>query len=292
MQTELKRIQRRVGVTFLYVTHDQEEALTMSDRVAVMSRGRVEQFDTPLAVYHRPTSTFVADFIGEANLIPCRIAAVTPDEPRMLRRRATLALLDDRLPDARALLERALAKAPDDSATQAQLALACYRADAFKRASELYGEVGRAPLSAKLKSFGGLEPYRISGDTASVPFVHTDPLPLIQARVNGGEPNRYRSIQTFRLDQHAFAGGHRNLLANGRGLVCVCHRPDAFGGDDRTQPRDGLLQHSFFANDIKKLLRRAHAAARPEPRPAPSRKNNGVDCQLFFGLSHWQEKRI
>jgi spermidine/putrescine ABC transporter ATP-binding subunit len=69
MQSELKRIQRRVGITFIYVTHDQEEALTMSDRVAVMNAGRIEQCDTPEEVYRRPTSAFVADFVGEANLI-------------------------------------------------------------------------------------------------------------------------------------------------------------------------------------------------------------------------------
>ena len=78
MQTELKGIQRRVGATFLYVTHDQEEALTMSDRVAVMSRGHIEQLDAPLDVYRRPANPFVADFIGEANLIPGRVAAVAP----------------------------------------------------------------------------------------------------------------------------------------------------------------------------------------------------------------------
>ena len=112
------------------------------------------------------------------------------------------------------------------------------------------------------------------------------------ARVNGGEPNRNCSIQTFRLDQYAFARSRRNLLANGRGLLRVGHRPNAFGGNERPQPRDGLLQHGLFADDVQKLLRRARAAPRPEPRPPPPRKNNGVDCQLFFGLSHWQEKRI
>src|SRR5207249_3641379 len=63
LQVELKRIQREVGITFIYVTHDQEEALTMSDRIAVMSNGVVEQVDTPENVYERPTTTFVAGFI-------------------------------------------------------------------------------------------------------------------------------------------------------------------------------------------------------------------------------------
>ena len=70
LQVELKRIQRDVGITFVYVTHDQEEALTMSDRIAVMNRGRVEQVDDPEAVYERPATTFVAGFIGVSNLMP------------------------------------------------------------------------------------------------------------------------------------------------------------------------------------------------------------------------------
>jgi spermidine/putrescine transport system ATP-binding protein len=70
MQLELKRIQREVGITFIFVTHDQHEALTMSDRIAVMSRGRVEQIGTPEEIYGRPASVFVAGFIGSANLLP------------------------------------------------------------------------------------------------------------------------------------------------------------------------------------------------------------------------------
>ena len=76
MQLELKRIQREVGVTFLYVTHDQEEALTMSDRIAVMAEGRIEQIDTPQAMYHSPATVFVADFLGRANLLAARVTAV------------------------------------------------------------------------------------------------------------------------------------------------------------------------------------------------------------------------
>ncbi|GJF18627.1 spermidine/putrescine import ATP-binding protein PotA [Mycolicibacterium cyprinidarum] len=68
MQFELKRIQREVGITFIYVTHDQEEALTMSDRIAVMNAGRVDQIGTPTEIYDRPATVFVAGFIGQANL--------------------------------------------------------------------------------------------------------------------------------------------------------------------------------------------------------------------------------
>ena len=70
LQLELKAIQRDVGITFIYVTHDQEEALTMSDRIAVMNRGVVEQVDAPDVVYERPRTTFVAGFIGVSNLMP------------------------------------------------------------------------------------------------------------------------------------------------------------------------------------------------------------------------------
>lgn len=75
MQIELKRIQREVGITFVFVTHDQGEALTMSDRIAVMSEGRVEQVGTPENIYARPESLFVAGFIGSANLLPGVIAS-------------------------------------------------------------------------------------------------------------------------------------------------------------------------------------------------------------------------
>jgi len=73
LQVELKRIQREVGISFVYVTHDQEEALTMSDRIAVMNRGRVEQVGIPEDVYERPATTFVAGFIGVSNLMPATV---------------------------------------------------------------------------------------------------------------------------------------------------------------------------------------------------------------------------
>jgi spermidine/putrescine transport system ATP-binding protein len=69
LQIELKALQEQVGITFIYVTHDQEEALTMSDRIAVMSNGRVEQVGPPQDVYEEPTTTFVADFLGVSNLM-------------------------------------------------------------------------------------------------------------------------------------------------------------------------------------------------------------------------------
>lgn len=73
MQQELKKLQERVGITFLYVTHDQEEALTLSDRIAVMSGGRLLQEGTPSEIYERPRTRFVADFIGETNFFSGRV---------------------------------------------------------------------------------------------------------------------------------------------------------------------------------------------------------------------------
>jgi spermidine/putrescine transport system ATP-binding protein len=82
MQLELKRIQREVGITFIFVTHDQEEALTMSDRIAVMSQGHVEQIGTPEEIYSRPASVFVAGFIGSANLLPATVDSIDGDAVR------------------------------------------------------------------------------------------------------------------------------------------------------------------------------------------------------------------
>jgi spermidine/putrescine transport system ATP-binding protein len=70
MQLELKRIQQEVGITFIYVTHDQEEAMTMSDRIAVMNKGHYEQLGDPEALYERPQTRFVAGFLGVSNLLP------------------------------------------------------------------------------------------------------------------------------------------------------------------------------------------------------------------------------
>jgi spermidine/putrescine transport system ATP-binding protein len=74
MQIELKRLQHETGITFIFVTHDQEEALTMSDRIAVMSRGRILQIGTPREIYERPAERFVANFIGETNFLEGEIA--------------------------------------------------------------------------------------------------------------------------------------------------------------------------------------------------------------------------
>ena len=74
MQIELKRMQMETGITFIFVTHDQEEALTMSDRIAVMSAGRILQIGAPREIYNAPANRFVADFIGESNFLPAAVA--------------------------------------------------------------------------------------------------------------------------------------------------------------------------------------------------------------------------
>ena len=77
MQIELKQLQERVGITFVYVTHDQEEALTMSDRIAVMKDGLIQQLGEPITLYEKPANRFVADFIGESNLIRSKVESVS-----------------------------------------------------------------------------------------------------------------------------------------------------------------------------------------------------------------------
>src|SRR5437899_2594178 len=79
MQVELKRIQQEVGITFIYVTHDQEEAMTMSDRIAVMNKGRYEQLGDPESLYERPTTRFVAGFLGVSNLLPGTVESRASD---------------------------------------------------------------------------------------------------------------------------------------------------------------------------------------------------------------------
>ena len=91
MQVELKAIQRRLGITFLFVTHDQEEAMAMSDRIAIMNKGVIEQVGTPREIYERPASAFVAGFIGTSNVLvrDGRARLVRPERLRVLERGAS-----------------------------------------------------------------------------------------------------------------------------------------------------------------------------------------------------------
>jgi iron(III) transport system ATP-binding protein len=83
MRTELKQLQRRTGITFIYVTHDQAEALALSDQIAVMHQGRLQQFGTPFEVYSRPATRVVADFMGLVNILPGRLAEVSAGRGRV-----------------------------------------------------------------------------------------------------------------------------------------------------------------------------------------------------------------
>src|SRR3984893_3113617 len=95
MQVELKSIQKRLGMTFIYVTHDQEEALTMSDRIAVMNKGKIEQVGRPADVYERPATRFVAGFVGVSNLLSGQAAwTVTGEEASVTVRPEKIAIVD------------------------------------------------------------------------------------------------------------------------------------------------------------------------------------------------------
>ena len=83
MRVELKQLQRRTGITFVYVTHDQAEALALSDKIAVIHGGRLQQYGTPEDVYARPANRIVADFMGLVNLVPAKVAAVIGDKARL-----------------------------------------------------------------------------------------------------------------------------------------------------------------------------------------------------------------
>lgn len=102
MQTELKRIQTEVGLTFIHVTHDQEEAMTMADTVAVMNAGRIEQLGRPEELYDHPATAFTASFLGQCNLLPSTVAAVGADRvelrPDAVGEGAALVVRRDRAP--------------------------------------------------------------------------------------------------------------------------------------------------------------------------------------------------
>lgn len=89
MQLEILRIQKALHITTIYVTHDQEEALTLSDRIAIMNAGRIEQIGTPREIYEQPVSAFVADFIGESNLLPVNVVSMDGDQARIRVKSAT-----------------------------------------------------------------------------------------------------------------------------------------------------------------------------------------------------------
>ncbi|WP_327420669.1 ABC transporter ATP-binding protein [Streptomyces sp. NBC_01230] len=123
MQVELKAIQREVGITFVFVTHDQEEALTMSDRIAVFNQGRVEQIGTPAQIYERPATSFVAGFVGTSNLLTDGAAE------HVVGDRGTYSIRPEKI---RVLEETAVADEPQHSSATGTVAEVVYLGDATR----------------------------------------------------------------------------------------------------------------------------------------------------------------
>ncbi|MFE7955987.1 ABC transporter ATP-binding protein [Streptomyces sp. NPDC057413] len=123
MQIELKAIQREVGITFVFVTHDQEEALTMSDRIAVFHQGRIEQVGTPAEIYERPATPFVASFVGTSNLLQGESAHRIVGEP------GTYSIRPEKI---RVLKEADGADEPEHSSTTGTVAEVVYLGDATR----------------------------------------------------------------------------------------------------------------------------------------------------------------
>ncbi|MFE9811582.1 ABC transporter ATP-binding protein [Streptomyces sp. NPDC005227] len=123
MQVELKAIQREVGITFVFVTHDQEEALTMSDRIAVFHQGRIEQVGTPAEIYERPATPFVAGFVGTSNLLEGQSARQVVGSP------GTYSVRPEKI---RLLAESAEADEPEHSSTTGTVAEVVYLGDSTR----------------------------------------------------------------------------------------------------------------------------------------------------------------
>jgi len=157
MRTEIRRIQQTLGITTLYVTHDQAEAMTLADRIVIMNQGRIEQVDRPIQIYQRPASAFVADFIGRSNLLPARILGREGD-------RWQVQVLDQSL----CLPTSALAK-PFQPGETAQLLI---RPEAVRLHPQgsLRGRVQRAVY------LGPVVEYELALGPQSLTVVDTDPL--------------------------------------------------------------------------------------------------------------------
>ncbi|SFV27545.1 putative spermidine/putrescine transport system ATP-binding protein [Devosia crocina] len=173
MQEELRALHRQIGITMVFVTHDQSEALTLSDRIAVFNKGRIEQLDTPEGLYRDPCTTFVAGFIGENNLVPGRIEAVgsvsasirldngrlveadAPNRP-LIGERAFLALRPERI---------AFAEVGDASAIPAKVKQCTYLGDCYRLDVEAEG-IGLL----KLKLSGTIPTPPVPGNMVQVKF--------------------------------------------------------------------------------------------------------------------------
>lgn len=158
MQLELKQLQTQLGITFIYVTHDQEEALTMSDRIAVMHGGAVQQIAAPETLYEQPANRFVADFIGESNFLPGEVREVRNG-------RATLAIAGLETPLSLPLDGAPLHRGDAVTLTVRPEKLMLLPVDAALN--------GRASNSGNAKS-GGAEPSGVVGTVSEVVYLGTD----------------------------------------------------------------------------------------------------------------------
>ncbi|WP_069814917.1 ABC transporter ATP-binding protein [Streptomyces sp. TP-A0874] len=140
MRLELKRIQAEVGITFVHVTHDQEEAMALADRIAVMNRGRVEQSGSPVELYENPATGYVADFLGTSNLLEAETAGT--ERGQLLLRAAGTDLRSTALPPGAATGERVLVGVRPEKVTLTPVAEAGAVADGRNRLSGRIADVG------------------------------------------------------------------------------------------------------------------------------------------------------
>ncbi len=160
MRTEIRSLQQRMGITSVYVTHDQDEAMSLSDRIVVMNAGRIEQVGTPEDVYRRPASTFVADFIGRANFLDVVVGAVADGvtQVELLGQEATVPAAASIEAGPAVLLVR-----PES-----------VRVDAADGATGVSGQVGRVLSSV---FYGESVEYEIETEAGNVTAVAHDPAP-------------------------------------------------------------------------------------------------------------------
>ena len=160
MQIVLKRLQREVGITFIYVTHDQGEALSMSDRLAVMNKGSIEHLGTPSEVYRRPATRFVASFIGRSNVLPCSISADSNGSIAHCCDGIAVALPDGTAAGSALLSVRYESVTLSDRPTPGSISVTIEEVVFLGDAVELIGRTGETTLVARLHGLAGLDVQR------------------------------------------------------------------------------------------------------------------------------------
>jgi hypothetical protein len=208
--------------------------LTLTLMLAAVTAATPATKRPPAATTARADSLFAAGEFDAADALYRSVLAAAPADTHALLRHGGIALLSNRLADARAALTQVLARDTSNIRARSLLAESWYRADEFEKAVPLLRALHRDPAAAKLESFAGTTPNAIEGDTATLPFVQTDPLPLIQVRVNGSEPVYFLidtgggetlidstfaqkiGAEQFGSQMGTFAGDQKGSLAHGR----------------------------------------------------------------------------